>query len=113
MLSYAVKDIQTARHFYEEILRLKLTNGEAGEWYQYEAGETIFAICAADPETPMEDPEGLLAFEVPDLEAEVRRLRECGATVRRPITDAPECRFALVLDPDKHEIVIAARKQPS
>jgi catechol 2,3-dioxygenase-like lactoylglutathione lyase family enzyme len=83
-LAYAVSDIKAARHFYEDILGLKLTHEAGGEWFEYDVGDTTFAISAADAEHP--------------------------APFRRGITETTVCRFAIVLDPDGSEVIIHKRK---
>ena len=109
-VTYAVSDIQAARQFYEEVLRLKLTHQAGGEWFEYEVGDTTFAISAADAEHPVPVRGAVLAFEVSDLDAEVEQLRQRGATLRREITETPVCRFAVILDPDGSEVIIHKRK---
>src|SRR5438552_12550423 len=52
-LSYAVSDIKAARHFYEDILGLKLTHEAGGEWFEYDVGDTTFAISTTDAEHPV------------------------------------------------------------
>lgn len=109
-VTYAVSDIKAARHFYEEILGLTLTHEAFGEWFEYDAGDTTFAISVADAEHPVPVRGAVLAFEVSDLDAEVERLQKRGATFRRAIVETPVCRFAIVLDPDGSEIIIHKRK---
>ena len=109
-LTYAVSDITAARHFYENILGLKLTHEAGGEWFEYDVGDTTFAISAADAEHPAPVRGAVLAFEVSDLEAEIARLQKRGAKFRREITETPVCRFAIVLDPDGSEIIIHKRR---
>src|SRR5256885_5790134 len=110
-LTYAVTDIKAARHFYEEILDLKLTHEAGGEWFEYDVGDTTFAISAADAEHPVPVRGAVLAFEVSDLDAEVARLHKLGATFQRENTETPVCRFAIVLDPDGSEVIIHKRKK--
>jgi catechol 2,3-dioxygenase-like lactoylglutathione lyase family enzyme len=104
-LTYGVSDLRAARHFYEDVLGLKLTQDSGGEWFEYDIGDTRFSITANDAELSRE---AVLAFEVSDLDAEVARLHQLGATFDREITQTPECRFAIVRDPDGSEIVIAS-----
>src|SRR5687767_13196013 len=99
-LTYAVSDIKAARHFYEDILGLKLTHAAGGEWFEYDVGDTTFAISAADADHPLPVRSAVLASEVSDLEAEIARLQQRGARFRRELTETPVCRFAVVLDPD-------------
>jgi catechol 2,3-dioxygenase-like lactoylglutathione lyase family enzyme len=86
-LAYAVSDLKRARHFYEDILGLKLTHEAGGEWFAYDVGDTTFAISAADADHPVPVRGAVLAFEVSDLDSEVARLHRCGATFRREITE--------------------------
>ena len=109
-LTYAVSDLKAARHFYEEILGLRLTHEAGGEWFEYDVGETTFAISLADSDHPLPVRGAALAFEVSDLDAEVARLEKCGATFRRATTETPVCRFAIVLDPDGSEVILHQRK---
>ena len=109
-LTYAVSDIKVARHFYEDVLGLKLTHEAGGEWFEYDVGDTTFAISAADADHPVPVRGAVLAFEVSDLDAEVARLEKWGANFRRGITETPVCRFAILLDPDGSEIIIHKRK---
>jgi catechol 2,3-dioxygenase-like lactoylglutathione lyase family enzyme len=110
-LTYAVSDLKAARHFYEDILGLKLTHEAGGEWFEYDIGDTTFAISAADAEHPVPVRGAIIAFEVSDLDSEVARLQKCRVTFRREITETPVCRFAIVLDPDGSEVILHMRKE--
>ena len=110
-IAYPVSDINASRHFYENILGLKLTQEAGGEWFEYDIGDTTFAISVADAEHPVPVRGSVLAFEVSDLDAEVARLHNLGANFRREITETPGCRFAILLDPDGSEIFIHRRKK--
>lgn len=109
-VTYAVSDIKAARHFYEDILGLKLSQGAGGDWFEYDIGATTFAISTTDAEHPVPVRGAVLAFEVADLDAEVATLRQRGARFRRDIQETPACRFAIVLDPDESEVIIHERK---
>jgi predicted enzyme related to lactoylglutathione lyase len=110
-LTYAVSDLKAARRFYENILGLKLTHEAGGEWFEYDVGDTTFAISAADADHPVPVRGAVLAFEVSDLDAEVERLQKRGATFRGGIAETPVCRFAILLDPDGSEVILHKRKQ--
>jgi catechol 2,3-dioxygenase-like lactoylglutathione lyase family enzyme len=112
-LTYAVSDIKASRHFYEDTLGLTLARETGGEWFEYDVGESTFAISAADAEHPVPVRGAALAFEVSDLDEAIATLRERGATYQRPITETPVCRFAVVLDPDGSEVIIHKRKTPA
>lgn len=112
-ITYAVSDVIAARHFYGEILGLKLTHEFGGKWFEFDVGDTTFAISVADEGHPVPVRGAVLAFEVSDLDAEVVRLRQYGVKFRRDPTETPVCRFAIVLDPDGSEVVLHHRKSPS
>jgi predicted enzyme related to lactoylglutathione lyase len=109
-LVYAVSDINRARHFYEEVLGLKLTHQASAEWLEYDVGDTTFAISAADADHPVPVRGATLAFEVSDLDAAVAQLHKGGVTFRQEIAETPVCRFAIVLDPDGNEVILHKRK---
>jgi predicted enzyme related to lactoylglutathione lyase len=109
-LTYAVTDLKAARHFYEDILGLRLTHEALGEWFEYDLGDTTFAISTSDAEHPVPVRGAVLAFEVSNLDAEVARLKKLGVAVCQEITETPICRFASVLDPDGSEVILHKRK---
>jgi len=109
-VTYPVSDIKVARQFYEEVLGLKLTHEAGGWWFEYDVGNSTFAICTADAEHPVPVRGAVVALEVSDLDAEVARLQKLGAKFSGAISETPVCRFAVVLDPDGSEIIIHKRK---
>lgn len=109
-IAYPVSDIAASRCFYEGIQGLKLTYEALGTWFEYDVGNTTFAITTADEGHPVPVRGAVVAFEVSDLDAEVARLQKLGVRFRREITETPVCRFAIVLDPDGSEIILHKRK---
>jgi catechol 2,3-dioxygenase-like lactoylglutathione lyase family enzyme len=89
-LAYAASNIKTARHFYENILGLKLVRESGAEWFEYDIGDTTFALSTAAAEHPVPVRGSVVAFEGSDLETEVARLRKLGASFRERI---PKHRF--------------------
>lgn len=75
---YPVSDIAAARKFYEDGLGLRLTHEFGGEWFEYDLGDSTFAISASDAEHPVPVRGALAAFEVDDLDAEIARLKSVG-----------------------------------
>jgi catechol 2,3-dioxygenase-like lactoylglutathione lyase family enzyme len=71
--AYPVSDIVRARRFYEDVLGLKLTHEAMGEWFEYDLGDTAFAITKADEEHPVPVRGAVVAFEVSDLDAATQR----------------------------------------
>lgn len=111
-VAYPVSDIARSRHFYEEILGLKLTHQALGEWFEYDLGDTTFAITTTDKDHPVPIRGAVMAFEVSDLDAEVARLRKVGVKFRGVITETPVCRFAVILDLDGSEVILHRRTSP-
>jgi predicted enzyme related to lactoylglutathione lyase len=109
-VAYPVSVIARSRHFYEEILGLKLTHQALGDWFEYDLGDTSFAITTTDKDHPVPIRGAVVAFEVSDLDAEVDRLRKLGVMFHGDITETPVCRFAIALDPDGSEVILHRRK---
>jgi predicted enzyme related to lactoylglutathione lyase len=103
---YAVTDIARSRVFYEKTLGLKVGETFGDGWIEYEVGTATFAITNNFPASP----QGSVAFEVDDLEAEVARLGAGGVPMQGGIGDFPGCRMQLISDPDGHTICLHQRK---
>jgi catechol 2,3-dioxygenase-like lactoylglutathione lyase family enzyme len=110
-VAYPVSDIAAARAFYEGVLGLRLTHEFDGEWYEYDIGDSTFAISAADAEHPVPVRGALVGFEVDDIDAEISRLGALGVEPSSAVADTPVCRFLRLRDPDGSEVVIHQRKK--
>lgn len=108
---YPVTDIPRARAFYEGTLGLRMTHEFGGAWFEYDLGDTTFAIASSDAEHPTPVRGALAAFEVDDLGAEVARLRARGVEPARATVDTPVCRFVSLHDPDGNEVLLHQRKR--
>jgi predicted enzyme related to lactoylglutathione lyase len=106
----SVTDIKRGRGFYEDVLGLKLSEEMAGgKWIEYQVGSGTFAITNINPQTPS----GLgtsIAFEVDDIDATVRELKQSGAKFLLDKSETPVCWIAIVYDPDGNKVVIHKRK---
>ena len=78
-ITYPVKDLARSRQFYEQVLGLKLARSYQDDWFEYDLGDTTFAITSLDAEHPVPVQGAFIGFEVTDLEAEVARLHAAGA----------------------------------
>jgi catechol 2,3-dioxygenase-like lactoylglutathione lyase family enzyme len=107
---YPVSDLAAARKFYEGVLGLRLTREFDGPWFEYDLGDTTFAICATDAAHPVPVRGGVVAFEVDDLDAEIQRLKALGIVPAGGITDTSVCRFISLRDPDGSEVLVHQRK---
>ena len=111
-IAYAVKDIAASRRFYEDILGLKLAWSSHDEWFEYDLGDTTFAITSTHIEHSPPVRGALVGFEVSDLDGEVSRLRRLGVPFKREeIRETAVCRYAIVFDPDGTEVLIHRRKR--
>jgi catechol 2,3-dioxygenase-like lactoylglutathione lyase family enzyme len=110
---YPVSDIAAARKFYEEILGLRLTHEFGGEWFEYDLGDTTFAITSTDTDHPIPVRGALAAFEVADLDAEIARLKGMAIPLAGDTKETPVCRFVILRDPDGSEIILHQRKGSS
>jgi len=107
---YPVSDIAAARQFYEGAPGLQLTHEFGGEWFEYDLGDATFAITIRDAAHPVPVRGSVAAFEVDDLEAELRRLKGRGISPAAGVAETPVCRFATLRDPDGSEILLHQRK---
>ena len=72
----AVKDINRARKFYEETLGLETKDAMGGEVLEVRSGETVINVYRS--EHAGTNKATALTFDVDDIEAEVRDLKEKG-----------------------------------
>lgn len=110
-VAHPTRDMGAMKDFYGEVLGLKLSGDYGDMWAEFDApdGKSI----ALDPHTPkqMESAPVYMALESDDIEADVARVREAGATIVKD-TWANEhegkeiCKMALVLDPDGNMVML-------
>jgi predicted enzyme related to lactoylglutathione lyase len=105
-----VTDMKRARAFYEGLLGFKPTMESArGMWVEYDIGTGTFGIgCYGEVWKPSADGT-CIAFEVDDLDAEVKRLKSKGVPVPVDVMDTPVCRFAIIADPDGNRLMLHKR----
>ncbi len=111
-IAHPTKDIARSKKFFGEVLGLKLTGDYGDMWAEFETpdGQTL----ALDTYSPkiVDSPSPYMALETDDIEAEVARLREGGATVARDTWANKDgegnelCRMALLLDPDGNPLML-------
>ena len=107
---YPVKDVARARRFYEEILKLQVTHNFKNSWIEYHLDNGCFAISDMTPVAPSARAGGSIAFEVDDLDAMVKSLREQNVVVKVEPFATPVCRMAVVLDPEGNALTLHAKK---
>ena len=105
---YAVNDIAQAREFYESTLGLNVGETFGDGWIEYDVGGVAFGITN---NFPSNGPQESVAFEVDDIDTEVARLKAAGVKFKGDLGDFPNCRMALISDPDGNTICIHQRKK--
>ncbi len=102
-VSHRSKDMDADRHFWGDLLGLKLANDFEGKWVEFETpeGKTI-AIEQFSPE----DSPPTLALETDDIEAEVERLKAAGVRFHGEIQDNKVCKMAFAFDPSGNMVML-------
>lgn len=116
-VGHPVANLQRARKFYEEVLRLPkpraidgTLDSDAG-MLEYEIGPHTLAITTAWTDgKPPEEPSGGLVLEVEDFEAAIRHIRDHGVPFDLGPFEGPGCSIAVIADPDGNRIGIHKRK---
>ena len=113
---YGVTDLARARRFYEQVLGLTATKaylkGNLG-MVEYDIGAGTLAIGAGAPQFKPAPGGGVVALEVDDFDAAVRRLREHGVKFVGGPHETPVCHMATIADPDGNLLLIHKRKPAS
>jgi catechol 2,3-dioxygenase-like lactoylglutathione lyase family enzyme len=108
------KDIEEAKHFYQELLGLPLNpNSPDDDWLEFEAGNVTLAVMTPHTHdyefTPL--PPGTLALRVPDVAEAKAKLEAAGVEVRE-MWDSGKCRGAGTCDPSGNPILLHRRYAP-
>jgi len=110
-VAHPTTDMGSMKSFYGETLGLKLSADYGDMWAEFDTpdGKSI----GLDTFTPknMDSPVVYLALETDDIEAEVTRVRESGATIVKDTwTNEHEgkeiCKMALVRDPEGNLVML-------
>jgi catechol 2,3-dioxygenase-like lactoylglutathione lyase family enzyme len=107
---YPVKDVKTARAFYEGTLGLKVTANWDDQWIEYDIGDGTLAITAADATHKAGTHGATLGLEVVDFDAVLEYLKGKAAPIFNGPFDSPACRGCIIRDPDGNEIILHAKK---
>jgi predicted enzyme related to lactoylglutathione lyase len=109
-----VIDMESANHFYGELLRLKRNpNSPDDDWVEYEAGNVTLAVMT--PNTHDYEftalPPSTIALRVADVAAAKETLEAAGLEVGE-LWDSGVCRGAGVTDPAGNRILLHRRYAP-
>lgn len=109
-VAIAVSDAERARKFYQETLELKPTSAQAGgAWVEYDLGGTTIGVGHHPAWQPSRDGT-TVAFEVEDIDAAIKTLKERGVAFDMDKTETPACWMAQFRDPDGNKLVVHKRK---
>ena len=106
---YPVEDLERARAFYENTLKLPLSKISAGGgWIEYDLpGGGCLAITNMVPElTPSANAGGTIAFEVDALDDLVERLKKDGVKFKLDTYISPVCKMAVILDSEGNSVIL-------
>lgn len=110
---YPVTNINRARAFYEEALRLKpskVFEHEGHFWIEYDIGASTLAISDMTPDWKPGKGGPSIAFEVADFDDAIRHLKTHQVVFHVPPADTGVCNLAVISDPDGNSITIHKRK---
>ena len=107
-IALRITDYARARQFYTEVLELPVVGQIPGKEIEFLGigGTTIELMGGADPESLAKPQAGLihLAFEVEDVDATYRELRDRGVTFTIEPKSVGDLRVAFFVDPDGNEL---------
>jgi predicted enzyme related to lactoylglutathione lyase len=102
-----VTNMQRARAFYEDVLRLTVSEEMmGGKWVEYSLGNNTLAIASVGPEWLPSDQGTGAALEVEDFEEAVNYLKNRKVPFTTDPFESPCCHMAVIGDPDGNNIVI-------
>ena len=102
-----VTDMQRARAFYEDVLRLTVSEEMmGGKWVEYSLGNNTLAIASVGPEWLPSDQGTGAALEVEHFEEAVNYLKNRKVPFTTDPFESPCCHMAVIGDPDGNNIVI-------
>lgn len=111
--SYTVTNVPRARKFYEEILGLTATSvyeGEGMAFIEYQIGSGYMSIGAGAEAFKPGPQGGVIALEVDDFDALVKKLKDSNVKFVMEAMDTGACRMALVEDTEGNRVMVHKRK---
>ena len=112
---YPVENMERARQFYEEVLKLIPSSTSAqGAWVEYNLPQGgCFAITTlATGVVPSADAGGSVAFEVDNVEMLILQLKSMNVRVKKDILTTPVCKMAVILDSEGNAITLHELYKP-
>ena len=105
-VAIAVSDAERARKFYQETLELTpSTTAMGGAWVEYDIGPITIGVGCHPAWKPSRDGT-TVAFEVEDIDAAIRELKDQAVPFAAEPFETPCCHMAVVQDPDGNKLII-------
>lgn len=105
---YRVRDLDAGKAFYRDVLGFTETfHDEEGRWAQLQRGDMVIALWEAQG-----DEGGVASVNVPDLKAEVERLRAAGVDVGVIVELHGQVRIVDIVDPDGNRLQLTEEVAP-
>jgi predicted enzyme related to lactoylglutathione lyase len=102
-----VTDVARARNFYEEVLRLNVSEEMmSGKWVEYAIGDETLAIANVGEQWTPSDQGTAAALEVEDFDEAIGRLKDQNVRFAAEPFETPCCHMAVVQDPDGNKLII-------
>jgi catechol 2,3-dioxygenase-like lactoylglutathione lyase family enzyme len=108
------RDLERAEHFYEQVLGLRRNPNHTSGWPEFETGNlTLLLTDVAKTGQEFRPNLGAVALRVPDVAAEMERLRGQGVEfeVEEPY-ETEVCHMAFFKDPDGNALLLHRRFAP-
>lgn len=108
-----VSNMEKSVKFYRDTLGLPIKT-KSKDWTEFFNNDTVMALHPAKKKSNIKTGSGMLVgFEVDDLEATVKKLKEKRVKFFKKPKEEPFGKHAIVQDPDGHLISIAEIKEKS
>jgi predicted enzyme related to lactoylglutathione lyase len=102
-----VTDVRRARNFYEQVLRLPVSEEMMSEkWIEYTVSDHTLAIANVGEQWKPSDQGTSAALEVENFDEAINQLRSQGVPFAAEPFETPCCHMAVVQDPDGNKLII-------
>jgi predicted enzyme related to lactoylglutathione lyase len=102
-----VTDVRRARNFYEQVLRLPVSEEMMSEkWIEYTVGDHTLAIANVGEHWKPSHQGTSAALEVENFDQTINQLRNQGVPFAADPFETPCCHMAVVQDPDGNKLII-------
>ena len=107
---YPVREPQTAKKFYAEVLGLKESANWQDQWIEFDIGSGTLAITNGFTQIQAGAKGAMAAMEVDDLDQVLAQLKPQSVPLVGDPWDTPVCRGAIIADPDGNMILLHQKK---